>query len=86
MTPNFAVISIQTPTWHTPRLWVPLFLFWIPIILLSPIIFLVLVVVAVGIHTNIWRLISLCWGILSGLPGTDVRVNAEGNRVLVRIL
>lgn len=86
MTPNFAVISVQTPNWHMPRLWVPLFLFWIPIVLLSPILFLVLVAVAVGLRTNIWRLISLCWGILSGLPGTDVRVQAEGSHILVHIL
>lgn len=86
MTPNFAVISVQTSTWHMPRLWIPLFLFWIPIVLLSPIIFLVLVAVAIAIHTNIWRLTSLCWGILSGLPGTDVRVQAEGSHILVRIL
>jgi len=26
MTPNFAVIGIETPHWHTPRLWLPLFL------------------------------------------------------------
>ena len=35
---------------------------------------------------GVWRLIALCWGILSGLPGTDVRVHADGNHVLVRVL
>jgi hypothetical protein len=86
MTPNFAVIGIETPHWHTPRIWFPLFLFWIPIILLSPIIFLVLVGVAIAAKTNIWRLIAIVWGILSSLPGTHVHVRADGNQVLVRIL
>jgi len=86
MTPNFAVIAIETPTFHMPRLWVPLFLLWIPVVLLSPIIFLVLAAVAIFTRTTIWRLIALCWGIVSALPGTDVRVTAEGTHVLVRVL
>jgi len=86
MTPNFAVIGVETPQWHMPRLWIPLFLLWIPVVLLSPIVFLVLVVIAIAARTNIWRLIGLLWGILSSLRGTDIRVTAEGNHVLVRIL
>jgi hypothetical protein len=86
MTPNFAVIGVQTPEWHMPRLWVPLFLLWIPVILLSPILFLILVAIAIAARTNIWRLIAILWGILSSLRGTDVRVTADGNHVLVRIL
>ena len=86
MTPNFAVIGVQTPHWHTPRLWIPLFLLWIPIILLSPIIFLVLVAVAIAARTSIWRLTALVWGLVTALPGTDVRVHTEGNNVIVRIL
>ena len=86
MTPNFAVLGIATPTRHMPRLWVPLFLLWIPVILLSPLIFLALAAVAVVTRTTVWRLIALCWGILSGLPGTDVRVGTDGNHVLIRVL
>jgi len=86
MTPNFAVIGIQTPEWHMPRIWIPLFLLWIPVILLSPAIFLVLVAIAIAGRTNIWRLIAMFWNILSSLPGTHVHVRAEGNQVLVRIL
>jgi hypothetical protein len=86
MTPNFAVIGVETPQWHMPRLWIPLFLLWIPVVLLSPIVFLVLVAIAIAARTNIWRLIGLLWGILSSLRGTDIRVTAEGNHVLVRIL
>jgi hypothetical protein len=86
MTPNFAVIGIQTPEWHMPNLWLPLFLLWIPVILLSPVIFLVLVAIAIAARTSIWRLVAILWGILSSLRGTDIRVTAEGNHVLVRIL
>jgi hypothetical protein len=86
MTPNFAVVGVETPEWQMPRLWVPLFLLWIPVILLSPILFLVLAVIAVFTRTTIWRVIAIGWGILSALPGTDVHVRAEGNQILVRIL
>jgi hypothetical protein len=86
MTPNFAVIGVQTPGWHMPRLWVPLFLLWVPVVLLSPVIFLVLVAMAIATSTTIWRIIAICWGIVANLRGTDVRVTAEGNHVLVRIL
>ena len=86
MTPNFAVIGVQTSRTHCPRLWLPLFLLWIPVILLSPLLFLILVAIAIAARTNIWRIIAIFWGILSGLPGTHVHVRAEGNIVLVRIL
>jgi len=86
MTPNFAIIGIQTPHWHTPRLWIPLFLLWIPIVLLSPILFLVLVAVAIAARTSIWRLIAIVWGIVTAFPGTDVRIHTEGNNVIVRIV
>lgn len=86
MTPNFAVIGMQTPYWHTPRLWIPLFLLWIPIVLLSPILFLLLVALAIAARTNIWRIIALAWGVVTALPGTDVRVHSENNNVVVRIL
>jgi hypothetical protein len=86
MTPNFAVVAVETPRFRMPRPWVPLFLLWIPVILLSPVIFLVLVAFAIAARTSIWRIIAIFWGVLSGLRGTDIRVTSEGNRVLVRIL
>jgi hypothetical protein len=86
VTPNFAIIGVQTPHWHGPRLWLPLFLLWIPVILLSPLIFLVLVTMAIAAETSVWRIIAIFWGILTSLPGTHVHVRAEGNQVLVRIL
>ena len=86
MTPNFAVVGVETPDFHMPRLWAPVFLRWIPVILLSPVIFLVLVAAAIFIRTTIWRIIAICWGVLSGLTGTHVQVKTCDARILVRIL
>jgi hypothetical protein len=96
MTPNFAVIGIETPQWHGPRIWFPLFLLWIPAILLSPLILLILLAIwlfgpmTVGIplavRVNPWRAIAILWGILCALPGTHVRVSTHEAKVLVRIL
>jgi hypothetical protein len=86
VTPNIAIIHVHNPHWRGMRLWIPLFLLWIPVILLSPLIFLVLVALAIAIRMTIWRMIAIFWGILCGLPGTHVHVRAKGNQVLVRIL
>lgn len=86
MTPNIAIVRIERPCNRGFRLWLPLFLLWIPAILLSPIIFLVLFGLCVAGNVSLWRALPVFWAILCGLPGTDVRVCADGNRVLVRIL
>ena len=86
MTPNFAVIGIQTPRWRCPQLWLPVFLLWIPAILLSPFILLVVLGVCVAGHVNPWRAIATFWAILCSLPGTHVRVSTQDTQVLVRIL
>jgi hypothetical protein len=97
MTPNFAVIGIDTPDFRMPRLWFPLFLMWIPVILLSPLILLVLLAVwLAGRFTvrgmrldggvNPWRAIATLWGILCALPGTYVRVSTHEAKVQIRIL
>ena len=86
MTPNFAILGIDTPGFHWPKLWLPIFLLWVPVILLSPFILLAFVVVAIATRTNVWRVIAIFWGILCGLPGTHVHVSTQDARVLVRIL
>ena len=87
MTPNFAVIGVHTPEFRMPRLWVPLFLFWIPVVLLSPILFLVIVAVCLAGSVNPFRAIAVCWAILLSLPGTHVHVSESGHtEVVVRIL
>jgi hypothetical protein len=86
MTPNFAVVCIENPRWHTPRLWLPLFLLWIPVVLLSPVIFLVLTGLAIATRTTIWRIVAIFWNLVCALRGTGVRVTADRNHVLVQIL
>jgi hypothetical protein len=96
MTPSIAIVSIESPSapplWRRIRLWIPLFLLWIPFLLLAPIILPALVVTCWLVRVNRlgrvnpWRAIRVLWGLLCALPGTDVRVAAEGNRILVRIL
>jgi hypothetical protein len=86
MTPNLAVLEIRAQHWHMPRLWLPLFLLWIPLILLSPLILLVFVAAGFAFRINPWRAIVVLWRMLCALPGTDVRVTADGTHVCVKIL
>ena len=86
MTPNLAVVCIDSPHRRGIHLWLPLFLLWIPVILLSPLILIVVLVLCLVGQVNPWRAIATFWNIACSLPGTDVRVLAEGNRILVRIL
>jgi hypothetical protein len=86
MTPNIAVVHVNC--FHGPsfRLWLPLFLLWIPAILLAPFILLALIIACLISGVPFWRSIATFWALLCSLPGTEVRVATEGNRVLVRIL
>jgi len=86
VTPNIAVVCIQTPHWRWPRLWIPLFLLWIPALLLSPLILLVLFGLCMAGGVSPWRAIATLWSILCSLRGTNVRVCADGNHIQVRIL
>ena len=86
MTPNIAIIRIQNRRVRGFPIVLPVFLLWIPVILLSPFILLVILGVSIAGRMNPWRTISAVWGLICGLPGTDVRVCADGNHVTVRIL
>ena len=86
MTPNVAIVHVNHPHGPNFRLWLPLFLLWIPAILLAPFVVLVLLTACLVTKVPFWRSIATFWAILCSLPGTDVRVSTEGNRVLVRIL
>jgi hypothetical protein len=86
MSPAFAVLQIENPHWNCPRLWLPLFLLWIPAFFLVPFVLFVILIACAATEINPWNAISTFWGILTGLSGTDVRVEANGNKVLVRIL
>ena len=86
MTPNIALVHIESPHWRGFRLWLPLFLLWIPLILLSPLILIVVQAVSIIGHINPFRAIATFWGIACSLPGTEVTVHADGNNIRVKIL
>ena len=90
MTPNVAVLQIEAPHFHTPRLWIPLFLFWIPLILvvllISPILFIVVCAISMTTGVRPFRVVRIFWGILCALPGLNVRVSTHDSKVLVRML
>ena len=86
MTPNLAIIRIQNQRHRGFPIVIPIFVLWIPVILLSPFILLVLGGVCIASRVSLWRAIRTLWSVICGLPGTEVRVCADGNRVNVRIL
>ena len=86
MIPTLAILRVETPHWRTPQLWLPLFLLWIPVLLLSPLIFLVLLGLCIASRVSLGNALSAFWGILCSLSGTHVRVCADGNKVQVQIL
>jgi hypothetical protein len=86
VTPNFAILEIQSPDFRMPRLWLPLFLLWIPLILLSPIIFIVIYGLSMAGRVSPWRALATLWAIVCSLPGTHVHVSSHEAKVLVRIL
>ncbi|MGA9583997.1 MAG: hypothetical protein WBQ95_01655 [Terracidiphilus sp.] len=86
MTPNIAVVHINFRQGPNFRLWLPLFLLWIPAILLTPFVLLALLITCFLARVPFWRSMVTLGKLLCSLPGTDVRVTAEGNHVLVRIL
>jgi len=86
MTPNFAIVHVNWVNGPNFRLWLPLFLLWVPAILLAPFILLALLIACLISGMRFSRCIAAGWQLLCSLPGTDVRVATEGNRVTVRIL
>jgi len=86
MTPNFAVIRIQQEHAWVPPIPLPLFLLWIPGVLLAPFLLLAIWIVCLVFHMRFWRSVKVLWEVLCALPGTNVRVSAEGKNITVRIL
>lgn len=86
MIPNFAVIRIQPEHAWVPPIPLPLFLLWIPGILLAPFLLLAMWIVCLVFRMRFWRSVKVLWDVLCALPGTNVRVTAEGKNITVRIL
>ena len=89
MIPSLAVVRIQSEHFWCPPIPVPLFLLWLLVLLLSPILIIGLIVgwaVCLAYGYPMWKAIAAFWRLLCALPGTHVRVTAEGKHVTVRIL
>ena len=89
MIPTLAIVRVQSDYFWCPPIPVPLFLIWIVLLLLSPVLLIALVVlwaVCLSVGFPLGRAIAAGWAILSALPGTNVRVTAEGKHITVRIL
>jgi len=86
MTPNLAVIRIQSEHAWCPPIPLPLFLLWIPGILLAPFILLTIWITCLVFHLRFWRSLRILWDVLCALPGTNVRVCVEGKKITVHIL
>ena len=86
MTPSLAVIRIQPGQTWVPPIPLPLFLLWIPGILLAPFILLGIWITCLVYDLGLWRTVRTLWDVLCALPGINVRVCADGKRITVRIL
>ena len=86
MTPNLAVIRIESEHAWCPPIPLPLFLLWIPGILLAPFAMLGIWIVCLVFGSAFWRTLRVLWDFLCAFPGTHVRVCAEGKKITVRIL
>lgn len=88
MTPNLAIVRVEDQRhsfWGFPIV-LPLFLLWIPALILGPLVLLIHGIACLATGVSFWRSVAAAWSLLCALPGTDVRVTAEGRRVLVTIV
>jgi len=86
MTPNFATIHFDNPYWRRFSLWLPLFVLWIPVVLLSPLWLLVLLVACLASGIPFWKSLQVFWQILCSLQGTEVQVRAQQNDIRIRLV
>jgi len=84
--PSLAVLQVKAPHFRMPRIWLPLFLFWIPVLLVSPLIFIVIFGLSMAGRISPWRAIAVFWSILCGLSGTHIHISTHDSKVLVRII
>lgn len=86
MTPSLAIVRIHSAGNPGVPIVLPLFLLWIPALILAPIALLVLAAVCLGTRVPFFGAVRALWELTCGLTGTDVRVVADGRRIEVRIL
>jgi hypothetical protein len=86
LAPCLAIVHVENPHRRGIHLWIPLFLLWIPLLLIAPLVLLVILCACIAWRISFAQTVGSFWRLLCSLPGTDVRVCADGNRVTVRIV
>jgi hypothetical protein len=86
MMPSVAIVQVECGHWRMPRLWLPLFLLWIPGLLLAPLAVLAGLVCCVAGGVQAWRAAAAFWRVICALPGTHIRVETHETRVRVQLL
>jgi len=86
MIPLIAVVQVQPRNGRRIRLWLPLFLVWLLLVvlglLLSPLILIACLIVRLNPFLTVWGLI----GVFVSMAGTHIEVRAPDATVLVRVI
>ena len=86
MTPSLAVVRVGSAGWSKIPIVLPLFLLWIPLLLLAPLVLAAAVAVSAVGRLPVWRALRAFWDVSCALTGTDVDVLVDGHRVWVRLV
>jgi hypothetical protein len=86
MIPLMAQVVVEHEHGRPIRLWLPLFLVWLLLVilsvLLSPLIIVACLIARMNPITTVWRLCRVFWA----LAGTHIEVRAPDAVVLVRVI
>ncbi len=86
MIPLLAIVNVRPAHGKGIRLWLPLFLVWLLLIvlgiILSPLILIACLIARLNPFLTVWRLI----GVFVAMAGTDIEVHAPDADVVVRVI
>ena len=86
MIPLIAIVHVEPRRGPRIRLWLPLFLVWLLLVilglLLSPLILIACLIARLNPFTAIWSLI----GVFVAMAGTDIEVVAPEATIIVRVI
>jgi hypothetical protein len=86
MIPVFAIVHIEPRHGRRIRLWLPLFLVWLLLVvlglLLSPLILIACLIARLNPLATIWNLI----GVFVALAGVNIEITSPDATVLVRVV
>jgi hypothetical protein len=85
MIPTLMQVRVKTSAGRRIGLWLPLFLLWVVVLLVSPLLLLALGFAALAGQPQPWPVLKAAWGVVNGLSGLDVDVKSEEADVLVRV-